>query len=170
MGVLYSPVWGLLDKLNVVESNGLKWINFGIYLRGPYDEYENQHAIFAPVNDVVSDILFTKMEKTIQTNRKYLGTKGVYVAKQNKKGKLTMVFQESRIRIDVYVGEGYVTDVLELFIEKGERVVAGQHIGEILVGSYCEIFVPYSGVSEKYIEEGSEVKGGVNLQPLLKLY
>lgn len=148
---IYSPVFGVINQRSQNQ--------IGIYIRGPYDEKEDPHSIFSPITGLLKSITYTNIKPI----------KSIYKAEEDKLAELNLEFEIVGVTINVkiYVGKGYVTDTVKLFVNPNTEVVAGQYIGQILIGSYCilESSIP---IYNQY-EIGTEVQGGISLYPIGQL-
>jgi hypothetical protein len=71
------------------------------------------------------------------------------------------------VAITAEVGEGYVTDSIAVYVEEGDHVLAGQQIGEILIGSYATLTwnrSDWEPVISLHI--GEELRGGISEYPV----
>lgn len=132
---MISPISGIVD--HVEESR------FGVYIRGPFDEKQDDHSIYAPEDGSFE----------VETFDGNLTDSEKFIAKQGKVGKLT--FQFPHIKFDILVREGYVTD--QILVMKKKKVKKGEKIGYIVVGSYAFV---YSKNSQ--IKKGTVLIGGVS--------
>jgi len=131
-----SPVSGIIKSIDNFGS----FQKIGIYIRGPFDEKEDDHTIYYPC--------FERKYETKLFEGKFDGKN--FYSKLKKKGYLEFIFQKLRFR--VWVGAGYVTDQIKI-INK-ENV-----LGEIVLdpkNSFAELFIS----SPNNLEIGQEIIGG----------
>ena len=133
---MISPISGIVDHIEEQR--------FGVYIRGPFDEKQDDHSIYAPEDG----------NFTVEAFDGVLTTAEKFVAKQGKVGKLTFNF--AHIKFDVLVGEGYVTDQIIVY-KMYSKPKKGGKIGYIVVGSYAFIY------SKKAPKKGTVLIGGVSV-------
>ena len=124
---IVSPTFGIITKItnNIIH----------IYIRGYYDEIEDNHDIFSPTTGGVK-----KTFEQIKLKRKgeYTNNDMLYIFDENKKGRLNVKVRN--IKFSVEVGKGYITNSIR-FSNK-HKFKRGEKIGEIIIGSYCFIKIP----------------------------
>ena len=140
------PVSGVIK--DIVHTNK-DYVSVHVYIRGPYDEQQDDHRIFAPVTGKIEKIFYRNMKPVLR---------GYKTIVQTKKGRL-YIFMYGCVTM-IEVGHGYVTDNIQISVKSGDSVKQGQTIGEIIVrpdNSYAEIYVPYINPD---IKVGDIVVGG----------
>lgn len=125
-----------------------------------YIPREANHNIFAPIGGRVGDI------KSCQGH--FSRPELEFVAETQKDGRLSFKIenQEENTCVDTWIEVGkrsYITDRVKLLIDKHDMVEAGQHIGEIILGSLSEIHLfnhsPHNVISY-HIKPGDYLIGG----------
>lgn len=126
---IVSPVSGVVRDVRVVPEQGTR---IDVYIRGPHDETEDDHHIFAPVSGLLT---FTPHEGVLTSHTRFVSLPG-------KTGFLRL--RLPGVTTDVFVGSGYVTDTIVMTRETEEHVQRGDLLGEIVVhprNSYAQITV-----------------------------
>lgn len=133
---IVSPISGVIDSL---ENKKI-----GIYIRGPYDNVQDDHKIFAPAT---GKLLYIPKDGFIDNMN--------FKSSFKKRGTLSIV--SGNIKFDVIVGEGFVTD--NITIKKKDKANIGEEIAKIIIkpdNSYAFInIIPYP-----YLKKNMEIIGG----------
>lgn len=180
--MVFSPVWGIVDYINTQTTQ----YEIGIYLRGYNDLTYDPHSIFAPVGGKIHTMSYASTEfmrvlkhkmlidgsirskrspkRHTHYNKEVAYPRGTLLLKTREKKNGILTVKIGRITFMVEVGHRYITKSLALYQKSKDIVFAGQHIGDILIGSYCVLHIPCQ--CKLFIREGDNVKGGVNSNPL----
>lgn len=183
--MVFSPVWGVVDYICRRNSN----YEIGIYLRGYNDLTYDPHSIFAPISGTIralsyASTAFTRVLKhkvlidaSIRSNRSPVKQTHYYKEIEYPRGTQLLKTREKKngiltvkigcISFNVEVGHRYITKSLALYTHSNDVVLAGQHLGDILIGSYCVLQLPRT--CELFVREGDNVIGGVHSNPLARL-
>ena len=71
------------------------------------------------------------------------------------------------IECTIEVCHKYITKNLVLHLKNNEYVLTGQHIGNILIGSYCIIKI--NNHCKLHIDVNYNVKGGISPNPIASI-
>ena len=160
-----SPVSGMIEKISYENSECFKsGTKISVYIRGPNDDVQDDHNIFAPMSGLMS---YSSFEGSIRESS--------FRSSIGKTGCMCFVVDEV-IMFTVWVGSGFVTDeivlsdrILRSYSKEKEmnsvEVVIGERIAGILVkklNSYAEVFMnnEVDGFSRGSFSKGSILKGG----------
>lgn len=136
--IVRSPTSGVVDAINAAKGT------ITIYI-SPQDN----HDVFAPVSGIVQDIV---------TENGLWHRPMFTVPSQVKTGRVRVVLNQG-VEFWLEVGKPtYITNRVQLNIDKGSHVYAGERIGEIVLGSLSEVHLPVS--SEILVKPGMPVVGG----------
>lgn len=183
--MVFSPVCGVVDYVDAQPSQ----YEIGVYLRGYNDVTYDPHSIFAPVGGTIRKLsyqskAFMRMLKHSMLIDASIRSKhspkrrtnyhkdvayppGTLLIKTRERKNGVLTVKIGRVTFAVEVGHRYITKSLALYQRTRDVVFAGQHIGDILIGSYCVLKLPRP--CELFIREGDNLKGGVSSNPLARL-
>lgn len=136
---MISPVSGVVKEISNEK--------IGVYIRGPFDEEQDDHTIYAPIN---GKLIFEYFDGIMKDKD--------FFSNLNKKGYIK--FTIGSIKFNVYVGKGYVTNQIKMFVENNNYVKKKEKLGEIVIdkyNSYATIYPPYS---IKTLKIGDIIIGG----------
>jgi hypothetical protein len=135
---VYSPMSGVIDVIDR-QANTI-----GIYIRGYNDKKQDDHVIHSPIRGTL--VALNPYEGKIKRN---LGPELSleFKSEQDKRGRLEFVLANRRVgtvAFAVEVGAGYITDTVRTVadLQVGQAVSAHQHLGDIIIGSYCYVTLP----------------------------
>ena len=151
---IVSPVYGTLKNIIRTKMEGRSYYRFGIYIA-----VSDIHEIYAPVSSTVIDITPVKGN--------FLRP-GKFKAWQKEEGRIEFTFltnvnfySDAKILCWIYVGKGWITDEIDIDIEEGSQVRAGEKIGDITIHSWAELYVPTNMCNfELLAAPGTVLKGG----------
>ena len=180
--LIFSPVHGIIDYIKKSKNK----TEIGIYIRGYNDVYYDPHSFYSPISNSIDDIIYKPGEFTrkfkhkillnssIKSSRseiksehyykkiKFPKDSTIYKSSEKKNGKL--IIKMKNIEFTIEVGHKYITKSLVLYSKNNEYVLTGQHIGDILIGSYCIIKI--NNPCKLHIDIGYNVKGGISPNPI----
>ncbi len=133
--MILSPVSGVVREISTTN----KETKIGVYIRGPFDKVQDDHTIYSPIRGKIN---FKPFEGKFEEES--------FFSQTNKIGYIK--FEIGKIRFNIYVGKGYVTDQIDVSIKDGNNVKQGQKLGEIVVhplNSYAHIFLEWEKVNVK---------------------
>jgi len=151
--LVVSPVSGVVEESVHADFEDGSWEELlQVYIRGPNDEVQDDHRIFAPISGVLT-----------YTTRRMREGDTFFEADPDKLG--VMIAKIGPIEFKVFVGRGYVTDEIRMDVRSGDKVRKGQVIGEIIVrpgNSRAEIAVQYLKLEKSLSENpiGMVLEGG----------
>jgi phosphatidylserine decarboxylase len=118
-----SSVSGVVTDLDIAPNN--HQIRFGIYIRGPYDDVQDSHFLYAPMNSKIINIKARDFKKE----------GNLYRIHPEKRGSLDVLFRNEKydVLLQVEVGSGFVTNEIELHLKVGDKVNQSQEIGQIKI-------------------------------------
>lgn len=180
--LIFSPVWGIIDYIK--EKKDIYEI--GIYLRGYNDVFYDPHSIFSPIDTKIKDLVFTSgdfirkfkhkmlINSSIQSARSekredhyyksIIYKDGIQLYKSHEKKNGRLKFKMNKIEFIVEVGHKYITKSLAIYNNVGDNVKCGQHLGDILIGSYC--IVKIQKPCKIHVTVGYNVRGGISTNPI----
>ena len=180
--MVFSPVCGVVDYIDAQPSR----YEIGVYLRGYNDVSYDPHSIFAPIGGSIRTLSFQSkafmrmlkhsmlIDASIRSKNSpkrrthyrkdvaYPPGTTLLKTRERKNGVLTVTI--GRVTFAVEVGHRYITKSLALYQKRHDDVFAGQHLGDILIGSYCVLYLPRT--CKLFVREGDNLKGGVSGNPL----
>lgn len=148
--LVLSPTDGIIRDIKIAVNEYTKKEDkaITIYIH-PYDN----HDIYSPVKGIIEKIDF------------FSGTfvRPLFVSSEGKRGRLVIYIkgEQGVVSFWVEVGEGYITNSIELFCEKNSYVNAGDRIAKIIIGSLSEIHLPVN--TQLLVEKEMSMTGGVTI-------
>ena len=180
--LIFSPVWGIIDYIKENKNN----YEIGVYIRGYNDIFYDPHSIFSPITGIINDLTFKpgdftrkfkhkmlinstiKSKRSIKKDDHYHKLvdykKGMQIYKSHEKKNGRMKIKMNNIEFIIEVGNRYIAKSLSLYNNKNDDVIVGQHIGDILIGSYCIIKIKKP--CKIHIEVGYNIRGGISTNPI----
>lgn len=129
-----------------------------------YIDARDNHSVHSVVSGYVSKITTYQGEIL----RPIRGRTSMFQAFERKTGRVTISY-ELGVSVDLEVGEGYITDRVQLEIKEGDWIApAGKRIGEILLGSLSEVHLPGPPSTRILVKKGDVLQGGVT--PIAMFY
>jgi hypothetical protein len=180
--LIFSPVCGIIDSITELENK----YKVGIYIRGYNDVYYDAHSIFSPVTGKINTLTYkpghftrelkhkmlidptiasacsTKTNSSYYKELSFVPGSQLYKSHDDKSGKLKIKMKN--INFIVEVGKHYITKNVVMYNKEKDYVLAGEHIGDILIGSYCILYIKKP--CQLHIKEGDNVKGGISTIPI----
>jgi len=95
---ILSPVSGVIKSISSPQGR----IVLGVYIRGPNDPVEDDHNIYDPIS---SKIGYRVHEGMIEGDS--------FFSSENKTGFMEFRMDKGKIKFEVYVGAGYVTNQIK---------------------------------------------------------
>ena len=86
----------------------------------------------------------------------------LYKSHEKKNGK--MKFKMNKIEFIVEVGHRYIAKSLAIYNNIGDNVKCGQHLGDILIGSYCVVKIQKP--CKIHVKVGYNLRGGISTNPI----
>jgi hypothetical protein len=180
--LIFSPVWGIVDYIK--ETKNIYEI--GIYLRGYNDVFYDPHSIFSPIESKIKNLNYTSGEFTRKFKHKMLINSsiksqrsekkedhyhksisykdGIQLYKSHEKKNGKMKFKMNKIEFIVEVGHRYIAKSLAIYNNIGDNVKCGQHLGDILIGSYCVVKIQKP--CKIHVKVGYNLRGGISTNPI----
>ncbi len=150
---ILSPVYGQVSK-SITDSS--VQIHIGLH---------DVHIVYAPISGIVTAINADNGVLTEEHERI------VFEVPEPKVGKAWIEVQGEAVdtvKFWLEVGKPtYSTNRVELYVKTGDRVKAGQQIGEIILGSLAMVFLPEASIPtvsyDSTTRKGSVLTGGVTV-------
>ena len=101
---IFIPLIYLFIAITKIQDNIIH-----IYIRGHYDEKEDNHDIYSPISGNINKT-FTEIK--LKREGSYINNDILYIFDENKKGRLNIKIKN--IKFSVEVGKGYITNSIRL--------------------------------------------------------
>jgi hypothetical protein len=180
--LIFSPVWGIVDYIKKTKTT----TEIGIYLRGYNDVFYDPHSFFAPISGKINELTFKSgdftrkfkhnmlinasitsersMQKKEHYHKSVVYKDGIQLYKSHEKKNGKLKIKMKNIEFILEVGHRYIAKSLALYNNIGDNILCGQHVGDILIGSYCIIKI--NKPCKIHVDIGYNVKGGISTNPI----